>query len=80
MNKFAELAAKMKANRQVMEEEADKLSAEMDEVMPQFMAAVDMHRDMLGEAKAGVEAMKEAASGLIGHNSRPNEPKTGEPS
>lgn len=71
MNKFAELAAKIKSNLTTMHDEADVLSREADETMTAFMGAAGQHRSMLADAKDGVQAMQEAVSGLIGHNGAP---------
>lgn len=71
VNKFTELAAKLKANQAVMHKEADALSAEADDVMPQFMEAVGKHRSILQSAKAGVKDMQDAANILS--NFDPNE-------
>lgn len=68
MNKFTELAAKIKANRETMEAEADDLSSEADKTMSLFMAATCRHRSMLEAAKEGVKAMEEAAVAMVGHN------------
>lgn len=71
MNKFAELAAKIKANREAMEAEADQLSVEVDKTMSLFMSATNRHRSMLDMAKEGVKAMEEAAASMVGHNEEP---------
>lgn len=71
MNRFAELAAKIKANREAMEAEAEHLSVEVDKTMSLFMAATNRHRSMLDMAKEGVKAMEEAAASMIGHNEEP---------
>jgi hypothetical protein len=71
MNKFAELAAKIKANQAAMEAEADHLSVEADKTMSLFMAATTRHRSMLDMAKEGVKAMEEAAASMVGHNEEP---------
>jgi hypothetical protein len=68
MNRFAELAAKIKANREAMEAEAEHLSVEVDKTMSLFMAATSRHRSMLDMAKEGVKAMEEAAASMVGHN------------
>lgn len=71
MNKFQELAAKIRAGQTEMDQEADSLSVEVDETLTAFRAAAGQHRSMLGSAREGVQAMQEAASGLIGHNGAP---------
>jgi hypothetical protein len=71
LNKFAELAAKLKANREEMHDEADKLSAETDAVMAEFRGGVAKHRSILADAKAGVQDLKEAAA--IMSNFDPND-------
>lgn len=68
MNRFAELAAKIKANQVAMEAEAEQLSVEADKTMSLFMAATNRHRSMLEMAKEGVKAMEEAAASMVGHN------------
>jgi pantoate kinase len=70
-NKFIELAEKIKSSNATMNDEADKLSAEVDAVMPEFMSAVEIHRGMLRDARDGVKAMKDAANTLS--NFGPNE-------
>lgn len=62
LNKFTELAAKLKANRAEMHAEADKLSAETDAVMDEFRHGVTKHRSILEDAKAGVQDLKDAAN------------------
>jgi hypothetical protein len=71
MNKFAELAAKIKAGQTEMDQEADSLSAEVDTTLTAFREAANQHRSMLSAARDGVKAMQEAVSGLIGHNGSP---------
>jgi len=69
MNKFAELAAKIRANQESMYAEADDLSTDADKTMSTFMAAAGKYRTMLDEAKAGVKAMEEAAAAMTGNGS-----------
>lgn len=71
MNKFAELAAKIKSGQSEMDQEADALSAEVDQTLTAFREAATKHRSMLGAARDGVKAMQEAVSGLVGHNGAP---------
>jgi hypothetical protein len=71
LNKFTELAAKLKANREEMHTEADKLSAETDAVMATFRDGVAKHRSILEDAKSGVQDLKDAAN--IMSNFDPNE-------
>lgn len=71
VNKFTELAAKLKANRELMHKEADALSAEADAMMPNFTEAVGKHRSILQDAKAGIKDMQDAANILS--NFDPNE-------
>jgi hypothetical protein len=71
MNKFAELAAKIKAGQSEMDQEADALSAEVDTTLTAFREAANQHRSMLSAARDGVKAMQEAVSGLMGHNGSP---------
>lgn len=71
INRFAELAAKIKANREAMEAEAEHLSVEVDKTMSLFMSATNRHRSMLDMAKEGVKAMEEAAASMVGHNEEP---------
>lgn len=73
MNKFAELASKVKANQEAMNAEADDLSTDADKTMSTFMAAAGRYRTMLDEAKAGIKAMEEAALAMAGHNGGPLE-------
>jgi len=73
MNKFAELASKIKANQEAMNAEADDLSVDADKTMSLFMASASKYRAMLDEAKAGVKAMEEAAAAMAGHNGGPLE-------
>lgn len=68
MNKFAELAAKIKSSQEAMNAEADDLNAETDRTMSLFMAATSRHRSMLNDAKDGAKAMEEAAAAMAGHN------------
>lgn len=62
MNKFSELAAKIKSGNAFMNSEADALSAEVDETMAVFNDAVGKHRSILKDARSGVDAMKDAAN------------------
>lgn len=62
LNKFTELAAKLKANRAEMLAEADSLSAETDAVMEVFRDGVTKHRSILEDAKAGVQDLNDAAN------------------
>ena len=71
MNRFAELAAKIRANREVMEQEAVHLDVEAEETMSMFMGAVADNRSMLNDAREGAKAMREAALGMAGHNGAP---------
>lgn len=71
MNKFAELAAKVKANREAMEAEADHLSEDADKTMSLFMASAGRYRTLLNDAKDGIKAMEEAALAMAGHNGGP---------
>jgi hypothetical protein len=73
MNRFAELAAKIKANREAMEEEAVHLDVEADKTMSIFMGAIADNRSMLSDAREGAQAMREAALGMAGHNGAPLE-------
>lgn len=80
MNKFQELAAKIRAGQTEMDQEADALSAEVDKTLTAFREAAGQHRSMLSSARDGVKAMQEAASGLIGHNGAPPLDDTSSPS
>lgn len=71
VNKFTELAAKLKKNREVMNAEADALNAEVDSTMGTFHEAVGKHRSILDGARAGIKDMHEAANILS--NFDPNE-------
>lgn len=71
VNKFTELAKKLKANRETMSAEADALSAEADAIMPTFHEAVGKHRSLLSDAKSGIKDMADAANILS--NFDPNE-------
>lgn len=71
MNKFAELAAKIRSSREAMEAEADDLNVEVDKTMSIFMDAAGQNRSMLVEAREGAHAMREAALGMAGHNGAP---------
>lgn len=82
MNKFAELASKVKANQEAMNAEADDLSTDADRTMSLFMASAGRYRTMLGEAKAGIKAMEEAALAMAGGNGGPlpDSPPASQPS
>lgn len=71
INRFSEVAAKLKANRAIMHAEVDKLDAESDEIMPILLEAVGKHRSELQDMRDGVQDMKDAAEIL--RNFDPND-------
>lgn len=64
LNKFTELAAKLKVVHQTAHAEADKLSAEADELLPELMEAVGAHRASLQSQRDGIQDLKDAANVL----------------
>lgn len=67
MNKFAELAAKVKADQESMFAEVADLSTESDKVSSQFKEAASRYRTVLEEAKAGIKSMNEIAAAMAGN-------------
>jgi hypothetical protein len=64
VNKFTELAEKLKAVHKAANDEADKLSAEADEIMPLLLDAASKHRGGLQKQKAGIQELRDAANVL----------------
>lgn len=69
MNKFAELAAKVRADQESMFAEVADLSTESDKVSSQFKESASRYRAVLEEAKAGIKAMNEIAAAMVGNGS-----------
>lgn len=68
VNKFTELAGKVARSRKAMDERADRLSDRLDGLNGKADQAFTKHETHLDQADAGLDAMEEALSGLIGHN------------